>query len=1171
MRNSINKILLISFLLSSFTAFADDLDLLVKKVTDKKANILFILDTSQSMNEAIPNSSKTRMKVMQDALTNVLNAAPSDFNVGISNYGGEAVARSYSHYYFKEAHPNYPFRVPPANMPNGIHFPITPIDNLAIDIIQPSLKVNNVTKWEINNIPHPNATVTVRQYLSDITKAWIPNGNTPIVDSLYEAALYFRGNKMKWGYDKAALLPSSHPSTYTHPAPNQVDPLETVSNDPASCDHILNFVAENLEETDFTCPYDPSNPAAPGLSSNCAALASNCQSITEFVATAWMNYTECTITDENGNCTGTTQRTWDGTEDGVHVCNKWDNNGTCIGMVGGQSSSWDTIATDRTQCSYPVCTKSPAPAPNYISPITDECTSNNIILLSDGKPEYMQGTGSRPPSIAGTRSITEIIGNTACVTSPNGFTSGQCGPELTHYLATHDNAPSSNIPGDQFIDTFVIGFSTGITANAELYLKSLVTIKDDPNTANTEGYFSATSEAELAEAFKKAFQTIKLKNQNTYSTATYSVKTGISLTHGKYAYIPVFEQSNGSIWEGNLKKYEVIDDELYGYDATGVKARATDDNGAFIQTVNDLWRTSYVKNKVNTGGVANKINPATRQVFTDNGSTITSIANVTKAQLNVATTLEKDALVKFIRGKNADDTPRYHMGDIIHSNPIQVATSKTDSILFIGTNEGYLHAIQANTGNEIFAYMPQELLKNIKPQYEGISTSDHLYGIDGQITLWHDDTNQNGIKEASESATLFFGLRRGGQAYYALDITTPSTPELLWKITPSKNGFDKLGFTWSIPKIEMLKYQKTITSTLTTKPQPVLIFGGGYIDDHATTNPTGMGTGVYIVDATNGNLLKRYTHSNTGSQSGDTISKTPGKIRALDIDRNGSVDRLYFGDTKGNVWRIDLNANKSAPYNLEDAKILKFAELGGTDANNRSFFVEPDVAIFKHKGKPAISIAMGSGLRPAPLSTDVDDHFFVLLDENVYNLPPSTQPTISLSKLVDAPVINIDLVDNLNKPNSHKGWKLKLNDSTATEPSGEKSLSSALTYQNKILFTTFSAKSSSAIDGQKKTTSCETNIDSSSKLYILDILTGGPSLDLNKDGNTDSKDNWIDIGSGKIPASPQIRFGSYEAKKGGACTNDDCVRKQKIHAADTTVALSPDANLPRVYWIDQEK
>jgi len=112
----------------------------------------------------------------------------------------------------------------------------------------------------------------------------------------------------------------------------------------------------------------------------------------------------------------------------------------------------------------------------------------------------------------------------------------------------------------------------------------------------------------------------------------------------------------------------------------------------------------------------------------------------------------------------------------------------------------------------------------------------------------------------------------------------------------------------------------------------------------------------------------------------------------------------------------------------------RVAQLGGTGVNNRQFFEELDIAIFKRRGKLVTSIAIGSGSRPNPLSSTVEDKFFVVYDKAVTSLPTvANSPLITLASLKTTPVSKADRLNS-----NYKGWKKSLNAST-----GEKVLSSS--------------------------------------------------------------------------------------------------------------------------------
>jgi type IV pilus assembly protein PilY1 len=150
--------------------------------------------------------------------------------------------------------------------------------------------------------------------------------------------------------------------------------------------------------------------------------------------------------------------------------------------------------------------------------------------------------------------------------------------------------------------------------------------------------------------------------------------------------------------------------------------------------------------------------------------------------------------------------------------------------LYVATNEGYLHAINTADGSEVFSFMPQELLSNLPTLYDDASGSK-VYGVDGPIGVWFNDKNKTGLLfdtsgnlDSDEHVYLYVGMRRGGNNYYALDVTDRSNPKLKWIINGGSGDFAELGETWSKPIVTKVKLNGT--------SKDVLIFGGGYDPGH---------------------------------------------------------------------------------------------------------------------------------------------------------------------------------------------------------------------------------------------------------------------------------------------------------------------------------------------------
>jgi len=1151
---------------------------------------------------------KTRMQVMQDALRTVLSDPPPNLSVGIMNYGDVPEGRT--------------------EKANGVKFAVSSVNSLARPIAEEALKVNNVTNWSLSAIPEPNATVTVGNYLSEIADSWTPNGYTPIVDALYEAALYYKGEQIYFGNDKSIKKWAAHPTTYTHPDPNKVEPIVSQYN-VDSCDatpreyRVWNEdIAEwrDGESWGEKCPADRFHPSGPGLASNCADTEHSCKTHSSYRP-----------------CTRRSPRTRRCVEQGEGGCRRYET-------TGGRCLARGPSRRDK-ECTYSICVDSKKPVPHYKTPIVSECQSNNIILMSDGKPEY-RNLNAKPKAYNRVKSLISSS-YSSCDDEPNEFKNGACGKELTHHLAGIKldgekilNADLiSGITGQQLVNTFVIGFSSGISDEAEAYLKDLVTIPDIPETARKEGYFSAQSEEDLAAAFKKTLDEIAQEARSQASPG-YSVNVKSGLEHEDDIYIPVFDKRNSSRWSGNLKKFKLVDGigadgnqhrSIRGRPATRLIANsnAEDDYidamtelGLFESSAWDEWSKSAVPDGdvVEAGGTASLLtDPRVRNLYSnivsnnlsatqnhlkENNSHITPsmLFDRTELNLNVAEALEhKKELINYIRGwtegnnggwtstdtgtgfpeDEIPDHARKHMGDMLHSEPVVITYHVENNqgngkqqYIFAATNEGYLHVFDTATGVEKFAFMPKELLKNIETQRTG--EGDHKYGIDGSITYWHNDENHNGNVDGSERVLIYFGMRRGGKSYYAMDVTNINSPQLMWKVDNTSRGLSGLGQTWSMPYIANVLENGI--------KKPVIIFTGGndidqdygkgesYTEASVTTDITATeGSNIYIVDAYTGAYIWDMRSANGISNATDVTHAIPGGARLLDVNRNGLLDRMYFADTGGDVWRLDLGEDLQS----DTSKLTKFASLGGSGASSRKFYNEPDVAQLRANGQLVYSVSIGSGLRPHPMNEIIDDRMFILLDQTPLVRLADDFPTIEIGELAK---VKIGIADDGKATLTHTGGDFGVDDKRITDvelsggekargwnidfaESGEKVLATSMTFEGSLMFTTLVPK---ALTTGELISVCAAPA-TQGRIYIMDIMTGEASANLDSDnGDLNDNDVFETISASEIPGTPQTVANQLECS-GEHCTHlfDIRIGKKNTEATSNNVA-----DIESIYWTD---
>lgn len=284
---------------------------------------------------------------------------------------------------------------------------------------------------------------------------------------------------------------------------------------------------------------------------------------------------------------------------------------------------------------------------------------------------------------------------------------------------------------------------------------------------------------------------------------------------------------------------------------------------------------------------------AARKIFTWSGTTGTTFPNATQT---TALTLPVADYIRGIRTNerqfNPPGTPGVFrdriniLGDIIHSSPAYVPDTDT---LYVGANDGMLHAFNAATGVEQFAYVPNGLnlvdLKSLSsltsPAYE------HRYFVDGPVVV------STRVQTPSNNY-LVGALGRGGKGVFGLNVTNPATfsaSSVIWE----QPGDADMGQVISKPIIVKLNNNTT----------GVIVSNG--------LNSTNDGAALFILNLTTGAVIKKIVP--TGATGNNGLSAP----RGWDDDGNGTVDYVYAGDLLGNVWKFDLSSNTVASWGVSNA------------------------------------------------------------------------------------------------------------------------------------------------------------------------------------------------------------------------------------------------------------
>jgi type IV pilus assembly protein PilY1 len=792
----------------------------------------------------------------------------------------------------------------------------------------------------------------------------------------------------------------------------------------------------------------------------------------------------------------------------------------------------------------------------YRSPIAYSCQKNYIVYLTDGEPANDHDADSKIVALADAtgKSIKSIVGSISgnqCDVetypppwNPDG---GQCLDDLAQFLHDGDLSPLS---GQQNVVTHTVGFALN---GSDLPVLRETAARGGGN------YYEASNTASLTTALSDII-TKALDTQATFTSPTVSVNSFNRTQNLNDLYVSLFEPSSTRHWPGNLKKYQLRPTDGVIVDANGNPA-INPATGLMFPTARSFWAQAGEPNDgsdVELGGAARRI-PTDRVVYTYLGTSndLPDPSNEVAAGNGAIDDMllgtgspdlpTRDEVIDFINGLDAADNdndgdrtePRFQMGDPLHSQAVSMVYGPTvdDTVIFFATNDGYLHAIDAKTGVEKWAFVPREFLPSQAELFVDSLTSQKNYGVDGSLRIQAIGDNDGKVEEPDgERVYLFFGMRRGGDALYALDVTLPTHPKVLWR--HDSQTLPGAGQSWS----SAVPTRMTVGGAAQNSNKLVVVVGGGY-DASQDGDPSGTpvhpaaaaaaddaGNALYILDSVTGALLWQG-----GKDGRDKEFNAPGKsmdysipadVKVVDIDGDDFADRMYAADMGGQVWRFDVHSGQPASSLITGGVIAQLSS--ATDATPpssladvRRFYSSPDVAIATDRQTHSrfVHIGIGSGHRVHPLSLDNHDRFYAKRDNN---LPLGSMTQSQFDALTPITESDLTAITTATTAMSQDavGWKLELNASA-----GEKVLSEARTFNNVVLFTTYTPAGTAA-----ETDPCVPALGTN-RLYVMSLFNGAPVTNLDKsagDGPLTFSDISTVTGSGSISPSVTFLFPSSE-------------------------------------------
>ena len=414
------------------------------------------------------------------------------------------------------------------------------------------------------------------------------------------------------------------------------------------------------------------------------------------------------------------------------------------------------------------------------------------------------------------------------------------------------------------------------------------------------------------------------------------------------AYRPWFE--NGA-WQGDIIQYDVS--------AGGALSSSVDVSGPSpVNTGAGANWSALLQLKAAENSTPGFWDTSRKIITYSNGGQVpfrwNALSAVQQAALDPTTAAGgPSSLLNWVRGdrRNESVSGGYRvrlnlLGDFVHANPVYVGApddgyeanayatwakslNSRAPRIYAGANDGMLHVFDADTGDEVYAYIPSMLLGNLS--YLATRPYAHRYYVDGKLTA------ADAYVSGSWRTLLAGTLGAGGKGLFLLDITDPNLSsessanaadqKVLWEIDAGSD--DDLGYTFSKPLIAQLPDDEWY-----------VVLGNGY----GSVNGVAM---LYLVNIESGAITRVSTGA--GDPTSPNGLSTPALI---DGDRDGIVDTAFAGDLNGQLWKFDLSASSPGSWGVAYNAPL----YAGTEA--QPITAAPDVTSHPYGG---YLVAFGTG------------------------------------------------------------------------------------------------------------------------------------------------------------------------------------------------------------------
>jgi type IV pilus assembly protein PilY1 len=548
------------------------------------------------------------------------------------------------------------------------------------------------------------------------------------------------------------------------------------------------------------------------------------------------------------------------------------------------------------------------------APITFACQQNFIVFVTDGYP-----TKDLSVSIGDADGDGQDPGDCTTIGAIGYPASNDCSAwmdDVAYYMANHDMRP--DLDGEQSITTYMIGF--GIDAPL---LQS---------TADNGGgmYLVAWELNSLVQALGTVIGDIVQRISSGAAVAVVSTEQGAGdrLYRGKF--MP-------GQWRGYLESYSLpyAEGDTPAWEA-----------GALLRDRNGGDRTIYTRLADNT-----------TIPFVDEW------AEDLNADMRAGSVDTAASIINYVRGDESAalrDRGGWKLGDLVYSTPLVVGPPSnfflTESYqqflmehhdrqptVYVGANDGMLHAFDGESGYERWCYVPRGVLGHL----EDLAAPDYCHKSYVDLSPSAFDVQLNGAWRT----VLVGGLRGGGDSYFAIDVTDGTAPTVLWET--------------SVPALT----QSFTEPTIVRKGDATYLWTGSGPD-------AGGNAYLSVLNIADGTLLAT-AHVSSGASTNLCAAAT-----VLDIDWDGDTDYVYQGDLQGNLYRFDVRDENPAVWSGD----VLFD-------GDQPIQTRPEIALGPNE---AVMVYFGTGkyVQAADLATEDQQSFLCIKDDG-------TKVNLTLSDLAD--------------------------------------------------------------------------------------------------------------------------------------------------------------------------